>query len=143
MPNLTLYCNNMKTKIISLLILLLIIAPVFVTAGIVPTPGDGTPDDYNMEAFATLIYNILEFAVEMGLVFSVIAFAVVGYLYMTSGGDPGKRKQAHGILQKVVVGAIIALSAFLIVKLIVIDAFGLNPKSESGSEIMENVKKIF
>ena len=95
-------------------------APMFVFAdggglgGLVPCLGP----DCTYEHFLLLIENVIMFLIQLGIAFSAIVFAYAGWLYMTSGGDEGKVKQAHEMLTKVLWGFLFALGAYLIVQLI-------------------------
>jgi hypothetical protein len=79
-------------------------------------PCDGL--DCNYDHFIELIIGIIKFSIQLGIAFSAIIFAWAGWLYMTSGGDSAKIKQAHGLFVKVLWGFLFALGAFLIVELI-------------------------
>jgi Type IV secretion system pilin len=54
-----------------------------------------------------------------------IVIAWAGFNYMVSGGNPGKRAQANGILTKAVIGIFFIVAAWLIVQFIV-KALGVN-----------------
>ena len=68
--------------------------------------------------FMELIKRVISFAIKVGVAFSAIVFAYAGWLYMTSGGDEGKVKQATEMLTKLLWGFLFALGAFLIVQLL-------------------------
>jgi len=121
-----------KTKILLVVILLIVITiPIFTFAatgrvGIVPVPeGKELPSKYTMELFGKLIFSIIEYAINLALIVSSLAFAWVGFLYMTSSNNPSKRKDANKILMNVVVGFLLAVSAFLIVRIISQDIFNV------------------
>lgn len=59
--------------------------------------------------------NVMGFAIYMMAVLSVFSFVYAGYLYMSSGGDPGAIKKAHQIFTKVALGIFFTLGAWLIV----------------------------
>jgi hypothetical protein len=86
-------------------------------AGLVPCGGKGE-DQCKYEHFTQLIVNVVNFAIQLGIAFSAVVFAWAGWLYMTSGGDEGKLKEAHELFIKVLWGFLFALGAFLIVQLI-------------------------
>lgn len=97
---------------------IILFSPLFVFAdsvsGLVPCNGP----DCSYANFITLIRNVVMFLIKVGIAFSAVVFAYAGWLYMTSGGDEGKVKQAHEMLTKVLWGFLFALGAFLIVQLI-------------------------
>jgi len=107
-------------KIIShLVVAFTLLSPFLVLAdsaggGLVPC--DGVNCTY--ESFIILIKNVIMFLIKIGVAFSAVVFAYAGWLYMTSGGDEGKVKQATEMLTKVLWGFLFALGAFLIVQLI-------------------------
>ncbi|MCI0542507.1 family 16 glycosylhydrolase [bacterium] len=105
-----------------------------VEGGLVPCGTHATPpegfapgDQANKVAedcqFADLIeliqrvMNYLLFAFAIPL--AAIIFTYAGFLYLTAGGDTGKISRAHSIFLYVVVGLVVALAAWLIVKAIV------------------------
>ncbi len=93
-----------------------------VDTGIVPncgaTSADGKIKECTFEDFVHLAQNVAAKIVVIGLVLSPIIFAYAGYLYLTSGGDVGKRKTANKIFWNVAIGIFIMLLAWLIVNLI-------------------------
>jgi hypothetical protein len=109
------------------LLMFVFIFPITVSADIVPpcNPTGAASDGMgpalpacNFNALMTLMGNIMVFAIDLGLAAVSIAFAYAGFLYITSNGDSGKVKQAHEIFRKVVIGAFIALSATVLVNLL-------------------------
>ncbi len=60
--------------------------------------------------------NILNlFFTTILVILIVFRFGYVGYLFITSGSNPGKRNEAKGILKSVLKGTLIALLAWIIV----------------------------
>ncbi len=110
--------QNFKKITTHLLGAVILLSPLLVLAdiggGLVPCNGP----DCTYESFLTLIKNVIIFLIQLGVAFSAIVFAYAGWLYMTSGGDEGKVKQAHEMLTKVLWGFLFALGAYLIVELI-------------------------
>ena len=86
--------------------------------GIVPTcdavTGCGWDD------LIKLMQNIIDFLVYATVFVAAIAFAVAGFKYLTAGGNVGQVKSAHAIFKNVAIGLIFVLSAFLIVKTILV-----------------------
>jgi len=105
----------------------LIVIPFFVSADNTSGSRFVTCDGPNCEFshLKTLIIEVIKFLVELGIALSAVVFAYAGWLYMTSGGDEGKVKQAHDLFVRVLWGFLIMLGATLIVGLI-LTALGVN-----------------
>jgi len=73
----------------------------------------------NIYDFIDLIHNVINYVLGLGIALVSITFAYAGYLYMTAQGDSSKVQQAHQMLKKTLFGFIIAISAFLLVQLLV------------------------
>ncbi len=96
------------------------------TSGIVPcnptfNASDSTgvaalTDNCGWEQLIALGQNILNYAIVLMALLSVVGIAYAGFLYMSSGGDSGKIKKAHGIFTKIIWGMVFVLGAYLIVK---------------------------
>ena len=67
----------------------------------------------------TLVANIIDLGIYIVVMGSAILFAYAGFLYMTAAGNQGQVSKAHHIFLNVAIGLVIALAAWLIVKLIV------------------------
>ena len=76
------------------------------------------PPNCSFQDFMNTLFAVINFIVQLGIAFSAIVFAYAGWLYMTSGGDEGKIKQAHELFIKVLWGFLFALGGYLIVQLI-------------------------
>lgn len=75
--------------------------------------------DCDFEQLMELVNNIIDFLLKtLALPLFALLFAYVGWLYMSSADDPGQRIKAKGILKSAVIGFIIAMAAFLIIKTI-------------------------
>ncbi len=85
------------------------------SAPLVPCSG---AQDCNWSALLKLGQNIMNFMILIGSSIAAIMFAVAGFTYLTSKGEPGKISAAHQMLTNVVVGYAIALAAFLLIKLV-------------------------
>jgi len=68
--------------------------------------------------FVSTIGRITNFLIVIGVSASAIVFAWAGFLYLSAGGSPEQIKRATGIFTKVMIGFVIMLSAWLIVKFI-------------------------
>lgn len=64
------------------------------------------------------VQKFFDVVIPLALGFSVVVIAWVGFNYMISGTNPGKRKEANQMLQKVAIGIFFMLAAWLIVTLI-------------------------
>ena len=116
-----------KTIIITTIVLLLII-PVFSLAlaqggGIVPacnkTIVDGKfADPCTFNSLVELGNKIIKFFIVIGASLGAISFAWAGWLYVTSGGNPGTLDKAKSIFGKVILGFVLMLAAWLIIKLV-------------------------
>lgn len=76
---------------------------------------DGVP---TLKCFEIVFQNILNIASALVIVVLFIMFIVGGFNYLTSLGNPEKLKKAQGTLQYAVVGLVIFLASFLILKVI-------------------------
>ncbi|PCI20188.1 hypothetical protein COB64_02660 [Candidatus Wolfebacteria bacterium] len=81
--------------------------------------------DFNF--LLTLINNVIDFLLfNIAIPIAAIAFAYAGFILLSSGGAPDKRSKAKAIFINVLIGLVIALSAWLIVKAIFF-GLGLRP----------------
>lgn len=93
------------------------------TSGLIPCgnteAGGQVKDQCTYEDFIKLIQTVIDFLIfKLAAPISAIMFAYAGFLYLTNGGNESKIKQAHDIFLTVFWGFVIALGAWLIVKLI-------------------------
>jgi hypothetical protein len=72
-----------------------------------------------------LVFNVINFVIFLGVIFSSLAFAYAGFLYITAQGDTTKIKNATKIFTGVAVGLLLAFTSFLVIKLIT-SSLGLN-----------------
>lgn len=84
--------------------------------GIVPCTGL----DCNYDKIIELIDRAWKFVFIMIIPIAAIAFAYAGFLLMFQGSSPEKRKLARNIFIKVFIGIAVVLSAFLLVKTILV-----------------------
>ena len=118
----------MKKLAISIVIFLMLSAPVFSSAVLVPCgvtdplviavhPGYDKPCDFT--AFMTLINTGITFIFyNMVIPIAAIMFAYAGFLMVSSGGSAESRSKAKSIFTNAVWGLVIAAGAWLIVKTI-------------------------
>ncbi|MGB0925399.1 MAG: pilin [Minisyncoccia bacterium] len=68
--------------------------------------------------FVELIQRVIEYIFILVLPIAAIVFAYAGFLYMTSGGSPDKRSAAKKAMTSLVIGIVVVMAAWLIVKTI-------------------------
>ena len=119
----------MKRKIIFVIpLVLLLIIPVF--SLVLAREGDIVPscnktigsdgkftDECTFDSLVELGNKIINFFIVIGASLGAISIAWAGWLYLTSGGAD-KISQAKEIFRKVILGFILMLAAWLIVKLV-------------------------
>jgi len=122
--------NKIITKkiLISALLLILFVLPVVVFAqsqggATKLVPCDGV--DCDVDDFMTLVFNVINFVIFLGVIFSSLVFAYAGFLYITAQGDTTKVQKATKMFTGVAVGLFLAFTAFLIIQLIT-STLGLN-----------------
>ena len=73
----------------------------------------------NFTYFMQLINGVIKFLLfTIATPFIAIIIMYVGYLFLTSGGNPSQGERAKHILSSVIIGYIVALGAWLIVNTI-------------------------
>lgn len=75
-------------------------------------------DNCGYNEFIELIGNVINWLLLIAAPIGAIMAAYAGWLYITSGGSETKAKQANSIFTTLFFGILIALSAWLVVKLI-------------------------
>lgn len=85
-------------------------------------PCDGSVESpCDFEQLMKLVANVIDFLLkDMVLPIFAILCAYIGFLYLTSGANPGNRDTAKKMFPKIVIGFLVALAAWLIVKIILI-----------------------
>lgn len=115
---------------------LVILITAFVPSSVLAQSGQIVPScegpTCNFASLMELIVNIVSWAINLGLIAVSGIFAWAGILYLTAQGDPGKIQRAHTVFTKVFGGAILALSAGVIIDLILT---GLNVSGTVTSKI--------
>ncbi len=76
---------------------------------------DGVP---TLKCLEVVFQRVLVFMSSLVVVVLLIMFVIGGFSYLTSFGNPEKVKKAQGILKFAVIGFILFISAFLILKTI-------------------------
>src|SRR3990172_8704609 len=113
----------MKKIFKTLIFVAILFLPVFsFAAGLVPPCGEDPVTKeciWGWDQLMILIANVIDFLIfYLSLPIAAIVFAYSGWLFMTSGDNPGKRDQAKSIFWKVGLGLVIAMAAWLIVNTI-------------------------
>ena len=74
-----------------------------------------------------LVYSIMNMLLDyLVLPGATAIFMYAGYLFMTSGSNPKKREEAKNVLKSVIIGLLVAASAWLIVNFI-LKSLNVNP----------------
>jgi len=107
------------TGVISLSFLLLLIIPIlsFALGGLVPC--DGTTIPCHLPELIQMINNIINWIISIAGVIFTIAFVYGGFLYMTSGSNPGNKAKAKSVITSSLTGFVIILCSWLIVYTII------------------------
>ena len=71
-----------------------------------------------IQSLQTLFTNVLSVIVALAGVALFIMFVVSGFSFIFSGGDPKKLEQARGTLTNAIVGLVVIVAAYLILRLI-------------------------
>lgn len=135
--------NNMYKKFFIFVFAILIIsAPYYVAdaAGLVPNCNTGTSVNStqtglgtpcNFDQLVLLINQIITFLLKViATPLAAVALCYAGFLLISSGGSQENITKAKHIIRNVIVGYIIALAAWLIVKTI-ITTLGVDPSIDT------------
>jgi len=98
----------MKNKIISLLILSVALAPVFVLAETITIDN---PLDPNIKTLWQLIDKVIDFVFMIAWMVTPIIIIVSGFFFMTAQGEPEKILKAKKIILWALIGLLIVTSA--------------------------------
>lgn len=115
----------MNKRIIFLSLLLTL--PFFASAqaGGLVNCGKTNPDDCNYDKLIQLIQNLLNFVIYViATPIATILIALSGFKMVTSGGDQKSYDNAKKVLKNVMIGYVVMLSAFIIIKLFIDFLFG-------------------
>lgn len=102
-----------------------------VDTGLLPECGYSLSDQgrsCGFNDFIVLINNIIKYIIVLIIPIMAIVFAYAGFLFLTSGGDSAKRTKAKKAMTSAIIGIVIILSAWLIVRTIV-RALGVDENS--------------
>jgi hypothetical protein len=75
--------------------------------------------DCDFNAIVTNFEHIISQVLKYAFVFIAIMFAYAGYKYLTSKGDPGEITAAHNMFKDVVIGTMVVLLAYALIKTII------------------------
>jgi len=106
-------------SMISLLLLFVFILPIFVQAALV-TCDNSANNPCNFNAIVGTINNIINWIISIAGVIFTISAIYGGFLYLTSGENPGNKTKAKSILWSTLIGFVIILTSWLIVHTILI-----------------------
>ncbi len=90
-------------------------------------PCDGVTVKCGFTAFIGLFNTVLQFLLLVSPFIAAVAFVIAGIIYVTAGGDEGRISTAHTIFTNTLWGFLILLSAWLVVKAILV-GFGVKPQ---------------
>lgn len=75
-------------------------------------------ENCDFDAFVNTIAKLLEFLFQLTTIIAIIVITYAGFLYLTAGENSGNISRAHQLLWYAVIGFLIALSAWLIVEVL-------------------------
>lgn len=75
-------------------------------------------DVATIQSLETLFANFVKTIVALAGVALFIMFVVAGFTYLFAGGDAKKSEQARGTLSNAVIGLVVVVAAYLIVRII-------------------------
>ncbi|HVS79598.1 MAG TPA: pilin [Candidatus Paceibacterota bacterium] len=78
-------------------------------------PCDGVDNPCDFADFEQLAMNLMYYMVYISVPLAAVAFAYAGFLYITSGGNPGQASRARKIFTNVGIGFVVILAAWLLV----------------------------
>jgi len=79
-------------------------------------PGGGTVDVATIQGFECIFSNFLQIATTLAGITLFVMLLIGGFKYMTSGGDPKASEQAKGTMTSALLGLILLILAWLILK---------------------------
>jgi len=113
------FLNNKKiTKITFVLLFFVLFFPVLSHAALVNCDGVTVKCDFG--AFISLINGIINWIISIAGIIFTISCIWGGFLYLTSGENPGNKEKAKSILWSTLIGFVIILTAWLIVHTILV-----------------------
>jgi hypothetical protein len=77
---------------------------------------NSTGDVATIQGFECIFQNLLQVATTLAGIALFIMLLVGGFKYMTSGGDPKGSEQAKGTMTSAILGILVLIGAWLILK---------------------------
>ncbi len=74
------------------------------------------PNNCGLQDFFNLLGRVFNFFIYLAVPLATLAIGYAGFLYLTSGTNEGNRSKAKEIIRNAIIGLVIALAAFVIVK---------------------------
>jgi len=71
-----------------------------------------------IQSIQTLFTNVISVIVALAGVALFLMFVMSGFSFLFSGGDPKKLEQARGTLTNAIIGLVVIVAAYLILRLI-------------------------
>lgn len=102
-------------KLLSLAIFSFFIFPFFAKAWNGLVPCDGVDTKCNFNQLVSMINLIIDWIISMSTIFFTLLCVYGGFLYMTSGPNPGNKQKAKKLLYSSLTGFIIILISYVIV----------------------------
>jgi len=93
--------------------------PIFFFANPVFAQTDPEPPPKLAENIQPIIDNILDYLFPIAVLLSFVFIIVGGYMWIISGGDPARAKQAQGTLTWAILGLVIVLVIFGIIRILI------------------------
>jgi hypothetical protein len=82
---------------------------------------DGIEEECDFEKLLLAVNKIIQFIVfVIGIPIVTLIFAYAGFLMVTSGGNPSKKDEAKSLIGNAVVGLIVLLGAWIIVRTVLV-----------------------
>jgi hypothetical protein len=102
-------------RLLSLFIISLFILPLLTNAALVNCGGGNSQPPCDFKAFISMINGIINWIISIAGIIFAVSFIYGGFLYMTSGDNPGNKSKATKILWSTLKGFVIILISWLIV----------------------------
>ena len=122
--------NNKNILVCIVSLLLTLILPIITFAALVPC-GNSDQPACNISYFIYMVNAIINGIIGIATVIFAISLIYGGFLYLTSGENPGNKEKAKSMLWRTLIGFVIILTAWVIVHTI------LNALVPEGSTIYE------
>ncbi|KKU82963.1 MAG: hypothetical protein UY10_C0018G0002 [Microgenomates group bacterium GW2011_GWA2_47_8] len=80
--------------------------------------GGPEKDVATIQSLETLFGNVVGVIVQLSVVALFIMFIVAGFSFLFSGGDAKKLEQARGTFTNAIIGLVVVIAAYLILRII-------------------------